>query len=145
MSDALTLAAWQDELDSFAGKIDLIDEAVTEQQATFESRFAVSATFPRTYNFQLPDLIAPIPSLDFMHIAAIPAHPDFGEAEPVMTMEPLGPVELSNFQYRYDLDANEGFLATHRANFALMAAWLDDLRAVHQQSNADLALAEGEA
>lgn len=142
MSDALTIAAWQDELDSFAGKIDLLDETVAEQQETFESRFAASTTFPRTYNFQLPDLVAPIPAFDFVHIAAIPAHPDFAEAEPVLTVEPLGPVEMGNFQFRYDLDANEGFLAAHRDNFALMAAWLDDLRAVHQQSSADLALAK---
>ncbi|WP_016747318.1 hypothetical protein [Rhizorhabdus wittichii] len=143
MSDDLNL--WQEELDAFDGKIVQLAEAVAEQQANFERRFAEAAVFPRTYNVQVPDLVAPIPSLDFVHIAPIPAHPAFGEAEPVLTTEPLGPVEMSNFQYRYDLDANEAFLATHRANFALMAAWIADLRGVHEQSSADWVLAGGEA
>lgn len=145
MSDALTLAAWQEELDAFAGKIDLLAEAVTEQQETFESRFAASAVFPRTYDFQFPDLVAPIPAFDFAHIEGIPVHPDFAEAAPVLTTEPLGPAEMGNFQFRYDLDANAAFLATHRGNFQAMASWIADLRGVHEQSSSDWVLAGGGA
>ena len=139
--DEFTLAAWQEELDAFLGKIDRLEQAVAEQQDAFERRFSVSTAFPRTYDFQLPDLIAPIPAFDFVHIATVPAHPDFTEAEPVLVVEQLGSVEMNSFEYRYDADANEAFLATHRANFTAMAGWIGDLRAVHEQSSAALAQA----
>lgn len=139
--DELTIAAWQEELDAFAGRIDRLEQAVAEQQEAFERRFSASTAFPRIYDFQLPDLIAPIPAFDFVHIAAVPAHPDFAEAQPVLTVEQLGSVEMNSFEYLYDADANADFLAAHQANFTAMAAWIGDLRTVHEQSSAALAQA----
>lgn len=136
--DELTIAEWERELEAFTDKIDRLEQAVAEQQEAFESRFAVSTAFPRTYDFQLPDLIAPIPAFDFIHIAAVPAHPDFADAEPVLTAEQLGSVEMNSFEYRYDADANADFLAAHRVNFEAMATWIGELRAHHDQSSAEL-------